>query len=113
MHQLDQGFIPFVKTKKSHKVSLHIKIEANKTLESVTAVSASSVGIFITKALHQDMPAPVALLLLGIPISLTLLKLVQNPTQPVTDKIASQDEPNMKVINHFSRICQKINVKLE
>lgn len=80
----------------------------------MTAFSASSIGIFIVKIFKREIPSPVSLIMMGIPIALTFVNLI-SPGQPHSaEKLINDDEHvNYKVINSFTRICNLINQSLE
>lgn len=73
--------IPFSLMTKYHQVPLHIKIEPSKVNESLTAFSASSIGIFIARVFKHDIPFPISLIMMGIPISLTFVHLMTSGSQ--------------------------------
>lgn len=87
LHKLVDNEIPYSLQTKYHKVPLHIKIEPRKVTESVTAFSASSIGIFIARVFKKDIPFPISLVMMGIPITLTFINLMTSGGQHTTEKV--------------------------
>ena len=74
--QLDRGRISFKKEKKSHSLILRAHVDPLSVEDSFTAVSASSIGLFISKVCQKELPMGLSALLMGVPIAFALLKLV-------------------------------------
>jgi hypothetical protein len=86
MAKISSEEIPHSHLSKVHQIPLHIKLHSNRLAEGFTAVSASSIGIIISRALKADIPVPLSLAMMGIPISLVLVNLLK-PTQEAPDKL--------------------------
>lgn len=87
LHKLTDNEIPYSLVAKYHKVPLHIKIEPCKVTESLTAFSASSIGIFIARVFKHDIPFPISLVMMGIPITLTFINLIASGGQHTAEKV--------------------------
>jgi len=55
--------------------------------ESLTAFSASSIGLFMARVFKQDIPFPISLIMMGIPITLTFVNLISSGRLHSAEKI--------------------------
>lgn len=113
LQKLSDNQIPYSLATKYHKVPLRIKIEPSKVTESLTAFSASSIGIFIARVFKHDIPFPISLVMMGIPMTLTFINLMASAGMHIAEKVEEGEHASCKVISNFGRICQRINEQLE
>ena len=71
-------------------------------------MSASSIGIVISRAMKHEIPTPLSILLMGVPLSLTILNLTKSNSS-ISGKVISKDSFNHKVMKDFTKICATIN----
>lgn len=100
-HQLKKDEIPFHIIKKSHQISLHIKLEPKKLGESFTRVSASSIGIILSRALKADIPTEISIAMAIIPVSLTIINMMSKQSMLISDKISLQ-KSDCQIMNQYN-----------
>ena len=71
-------------------------------------MSASSIGLIISRAIKNEIPTPISVILMGIPLSLTILNLIKT-NRFISGKASNESPFNDKVMKDFSRICELIN----
>ena len=64
----------------------------------------------LSRALKRDIPAPISLLMMGIPLTLTLINIVK-PHQDSPEKISccEPEEPIHKIMQNYNGVCCKID----
>lgn len=87
MKKLKHKEIPFAPIFKTHKIPLHVKLEPSKFSEGMKAVSISSIGMVISQALKRDIPAPISIIMVGLPLSLSLINMVNKSNHQTADKL--------------------------
>jgi len=56
-------------------------IRPKKFYESITTVSASSIGMIISQVCKKDLPSSLSMILTGIPIALAFVNLTKSTTK--------------------------------
>jgi hypothetical protein len=74
-NSFEKDQVSYKKESKSHEILLKVQVEPQSIEESFTAVSASSIGIFISKVCQKEIASSFSIILLGVPIAIALLKL--------------------------------------
>ena len=74
--------------------------------ESLTAVSVSSIGMFISRALKRDIPASISCIMMGIPLTLTLINILK-PHRDSPEKLShfELEESQHKILEQYSGVC--------
>ena len=112
IQKLKKFEIPFHTKRSSHRMSLSIKIEPAKIFESVTAMSASSIGLILSKAIKNDISLPLSLILMGIPLSITFANLLKRNSF-LTDKNVDEECFKNKIMkNNDDNLCRLLNKEL-
>ena len=68
--------VAFKKERKKHSLIIKAQVDPLSAEDGFTAVSASSIGLFISKVCQKELPMVLSALLIGVPIAFALLKLV-------------------------------------
>lgn len=97
---------------RSHEVKLRVQVEPHSLEESVTAVSASSIGIFISRLCQKEVASSLALVLTGIPIAIALLKLASE-SFVLHDMQVGQRTSGDTIMRSYEHICGEINREME
>lgn len=98
----------FKKEAKSHEVVLKVQVDAHSMEESFTTLSASSIGIFISKVCQKEVATKFSIILLSVPIAIALLKLVTE-SFVFSDKKVGQGSSGETIIRSYEHICSEIN----
>ena len=98
-----------------HKVALKIMIRPKKFYQSVTTVSASSIGMIISQLCKNDIPSSLSMILTGLPIALAFLNLTKSTTKMGGKGTHSNHEKGLSnSYNKFQleNICKQIKEAL-
>ena len=75
-------------------------------------MSASSIGLILSKAIKNDISLPFSLILMGIPLSITIANLLKRNSF-VSDKKVSEESFNYKIMKNYNEICKMLNKELD
>lgn len=100
--------LSFKKETKSHEILLKVQVEPQSIEESFTAVSASSIGIFISKVCQKEIASSFSIILMGVPIAIALLKLASE-SFVFYDKKIGQRSSGETIMRSYEHICREIN----
>ena len=105
---LQNSEIEHKKQKKSHNVILKVQVEPQTVEESIATVSASSIGIFISKVCQKEVSQSFSLILMSVPIAIALLKLATD-SFVYRDKTIGQNSSGQLIMQSYQHICKQIN----
>ena len=78
----------------------------------MAAVSASSIGIFISKVCQKEIPLGFSAILMSVPIAIALLKLASD-WFVYHDKKIGQNASGELIMKSYEHICKEINAEME
>ena len=108
----DNNMVNYKKDQKSHSVVLKVQVEPQSFEESMAAVSASSIGIFISKVCQKEVSLGFSAILMSVPIAVALLKLASD-WFVYHDKKVCQNASGELIMKSYEHICQEINAEME
>ena len=74
-------------------------------------MSASSIGLILSKAIKNDISMPFSLVLIAIPFSITIANLLKRKSF-VSGKTVSEESFSHKIMKDYNNICKLINKEL-